>query len=432
MPQSENWPFRRLQVDHLFHGTTRVWWGIDPTFTDPGPYTYQLQAGYTGNNNALDWQDVGDPVTNAMCLEDDTIREHAGKHQLTHYRVVLATDQGKFVSNPQGIHGNLDTKDWLTAREIIRKERLRMGLVSQDGFLLRKFHFGQQNRKNTDFLTDEITDSQHPESWGTAFQVGYHPPVPLEIDFSEESWTFLRGGDNVRNYSSRHDEFIGRTIAFPEFFKEDVWVDADTDERFKIHQWQATAALRGVPLVYSLKLRRVPSSDIIYKIPVDFLSYQPGDEISTPGQGGVLGNKSLPTSGNGCVMVDHDYDCPGVFIYQTEDCCFIDGATIHAFSKEDWTNNMRLPQHAVATSHTTTGGTWTHTMKLNPGEYILVFEKCGEYGPDHACLTVHPPDLGPPPNPYCNTSSSIAADPDPIESSIPVNDTDFSDSFGTV
>lgn len=393
MPQSENWPFQRLLVDHLFHGTTRVWWTLFDSFNDPQPHTFQLQWGYTGNNNALDWVDVGEPAINAYFLDSSDPREEAGKRLLTHYRIVLTTDRGRYVSNPQGPWGTLSTKDWNLAREIVRKERLRSDNVSKPGYLLRKMRYGVTNPTNTDFLTGEITDSSHPSAWGTAFKVGYHPPVNVMADFFQQNVVEKRGGDNVADYSSRPTNFTARIIAFPDVAQEDIWVDAVTDERWSIEGIKIESAWRGVPLIYSVQLSLVAFNNAIYKIPVTALSNDPTDE-----------SHFQPTTGTGCVRVDHDYGEDNAFIYQDGACCGISGATILAFRKSDWDGGNRVPSAAVATSQTAANGTWAWAMLLDPGDYVLVFQKIGEYGPDTVVLTVQPPDPGPPPLP---SSSSV-------------------------
>ncbi len=397
MPQSENWPFQRLLVDHLFRGTTRIWWTLAANFNDPQPQSFQLQAGYTGNFNALDWVDVGTPAINAYYLDDDTPREQSGKRLLTHYRIVLTTPRMKYVSGPQGIWGTLDTKDWNLAKELVRKERLRQDLVSKEGYLLRRMRFGVQSTVNTDTLTGEITDSAHPAAWGTAFKVGYHPPVNIMADFEEKDINEVRGGADVTSNNSRPAEFLAKIVAFPDVAKEDVWVDATTDERWLIGAIKITVSLRGVPLVYNVGMSLIPFNDVIYRIPVTNLSHDPTDT-----------SHFQPTVGTGCVRVDHDYGGDSNLVYQTGDCCGISGATIMAFTKSDWDLGHRVPSAAVATSQTTTNGTWAWAMMLNPGDYVLVFEKPGEYGPDTVILTVQPPDNGPPPS-ISSVSSSVSS-----------------------
>jgi len=384
MPQSENYPFTRLSVDHLFHGTSRVWWEISTQFNVAAPHIFQLQASYAGTPSALDWVDVGAPATNAYYLEDDTTREHTGKMLLTHYRIVLTAGGKKYVSNPQGIYGWMDKKDWNIAREIIRKERLRMGKVSRAGYLLRRFRYGSINPTNTDSLTNGVTDSGDLSSWGTAYKVGYHPPVHLAADIAGDNVTEFRGGANIAVNDSRPTEVSARVIGFPMVSKEDVWVDAYTDERWAIHDVSKTTNMRGVPLVNTLKMRLLPHSDVIYKIPV------------TNASNDTLGDADgQPTQGSGCVRVDHDYKEESIYVYQTGDCCGIEGAAILAFTAEDWADGARTAPYAAGASQTTTNGAWAWAILLDPGDYVFLFEKPGEYGPDTVTVTVTAADVAP-------------------------------------
>lgn len=388
MPFSENWPFKRVMVDHMFHGTTRIWWELDPSFSDPLPRTFQLQAGYTGSGSALDWVNVGDPGTDTWYLEDDSkSRDPAGKLILTHYRVLITTARNNYVSNPAGIWGVLEKKDWLMAQEIVRKERLRLGLTGMQFYLLKRFRYGVTNDANTDTLTGEVIDSRHPGSWGTPFKVGYHPPVLIEIDSSNWSYEETRGGDNVAAHSGLQVSIAPRMVAHPFIHAEDVLVDFRTDQRWSVDKVAVVSNWRGVPLIVQPTLNLLPHNNVVYKIPVGQESYDVNDLFTDP----------LPNSGTGCVRVNHDYPTNENLTYQTGDCCGIEGATILAFTAADWAGGARTAEHAVATSQTGTNGWWVWDMQLDPGDYVLVFEKPGEYGPDIVELTVTNPG-GPPPS----------------------------------
>jgi len=380
MPSSHRWPFKRLMVDHMFHGSSRIWWELADTFGDPHPYTFQLQASYTGTDNALDWVDVGSAAVNPAYLDDDTSREQSGKTLRTHYRIVLTTSRHRYVSGPESIWGLLESKDWNLAREIVRKESLRLKQAGSHGYLIRKMRYGVKSEKNTDFLTDEVIDSGDLSTWGTAFKVGYHPPVPVMADMTGEFIAEKRGGDNIAQYSSRPGTVRARFIGFPAISKEDVWVDARNDQRWSIDEVQVVAKLRGVPLVVEATINLLPYNDVVYKIPVTGMSYDPAT-----GEGG---EDYQPTDGTGCVRIDHDYCGAGEYIYQAADCCPIDGATILAFTQSNWEANNRTPDYAVASSQTDANGMWTTAMLLVPDTYVLQFEKPGEFGPDTATVVV--------------------------------------------
>lgn len=398
MPFSENWPFKRVMVDHMFHGITRIWWEHFPTFSDASPITYQLQAGYTGSNSALDWINIGDAAQDAWYLEDDgNDRDPAGKLLLTHYRVVASSAAKTYVSEPAPIWGVLEKKDWLLAQEIVRKERLRLGMTGMQVYLLKRFRHGSLNTPALDTLTDEIIDSRHPGSFGTQFKVGYHPPVLLTIDASNWVHEERRGGDNPAAHSSLQVSINPRMIAAPFIHTEDILVDAHTDQRWSVDKVAILSNWRGIPLIVQPTLNLLPHNNVVYKIPVGRESYDLNDLVADP----------LPDSGKGCIKVNHDYPTNNNLTYQTGNCCGIAGATILAFTKVDWDNSLRTSQHAKATAQTGANGWWVWDMKLDPGDYVLVFEKSGEYGPDIVELLVR--DTGPPPPLSSLLDSSISS-----------------------
>ena len=117
MSLQRTYPFRRISVDRMFKGVTRVWWQLEPVFQELGPYVFQLQVGHTGTDEGLDWQNVGEPITNGFFAED-TRPNDTGVVSTAHYRVTLTTPDGVYVSAPAPCNGQLGEKDWLTAREI--------------------------------------------------------------------------------------------------------------------------------------------------------------------------------------------------------------------------------------------------------------------------------------------------------------------------
>lgn len=396
MPFSENWPFQRVFVDHLFYGISRIWWEFLPSFSDPAPYVFQLQAGFTGNHSALDWVNLGSPVTGAAYLEDDSVREPAGKLILTHYRVLLQTSRNTYVSEPAPIWGLLAKKDWLTAQEIIRKERLRLGMTGFHCYLLKRYRYGAINPDSTDFLTNEVIDSRNPNSFGTKFKVGYHPPVVLPVDSTLWVHTETRGGGDPGKNSGLQVTLSPRMLAAPFLHLEDVLVDAQTDQRYAIDQIKILAAWRNIPLIIEPSMHLLPHDHIVYRIPVGQDSHELNDLFEAP----------LPAVGTGCVLIDHDYPTNENLTYENAHCCGIEGATILVFTAADWADGARTAEHAVAASQTTTNGRWAWSVKLDPGDYVLVFEKPGEYGPDNVTLTVEDPGPPPPLSAVSSESSS--------------------------
>ncbi len=387
MPGTSQYPFKRLGVDHSLRGVSRIWWELHRHFADAPPLVFQLQTGNTGNPNAADWQDVGTAAVNSTYAEDDERREGAyGKRLLTHYRVKLVTAAGVYVSLPVATYGELRERDWLLAREIIRKETLRHGLVSRDGYLLKRMRFGTPCTICLDPLTGEITDGKCPTCNGTGFEVGYHAPTPLVLDMSPEAIIELRRGTEPPG-PSRPTDLKGRILGFPQVNKEDVWVDEKSDQRFFIHEIWHMAEWRGIPLVVQVGIRLAPYSDQIYRLEVG-------------GEAAELAGPTLPGTGPGTISVDHDYCTPDALICVDAFGNPVVGATILAFTKADYDAGSRDLGHAVASSSTMANGRWSYAMLLCDGEdYVLVFEKTGYYGPTAVEITAQ----------ACSSSSSAIA-----------------------
>ena len=365
----------------MVRGVTRVWWDLDRSFREPGPYVFQLQYGYTGVNDATDWRNVGDPVTDGYVSYDPNWRE-GGYDLLTHYRVTLTTSKGTYVSQPANCHGELTERDWTLAREIIRKEQLRHRLVSVTGYLIKRYRYGKPCPRCRDELTQEITDNDCPVCSGTGFEVGYHPPLALQCwDLSPE----LIQEDidsNIKGTTRQNAYVTARVVGFPALSKEDIWVNGTNDERWVVETVQVAAAIRGVPLVYNIKLGLLPFNNTVYTLEV-------GGEPATRDPRTV---ESFEGCGN--ILVDHNYGGPDALSYIDATGTGVLGADVYLFKQADVTAaNPDLPNRTLAVAKTTTeaNGRWAQAVKLNAGSYSALYEKLGAYGPDLYPITVTAP-----------------------------------------
>lgn len=377
MPSTESFPFRRLSVDHMVRGVTRVAWAMHRNFQDPAPHVFQLQYGHAGVSQATDWVDVGSPVVDGYLAMDDTPRLQ-GKRLLSYYRVVLTTPLHTYVSPPASVYGDLDEKEWLLCREITRRETLRHRLVSHEGYLLKRIRYGVPCDRCRDELTGQVTDSYCPDCHGVGFVLGYHPPVPFVcFDISPLAINERRNGTQIPG-QTQLTIANARALGFPDLSAEDVWVDAKNDQRWLIKEVQHTAEFKGIPLVRTITLALAPMSHAVYRVEV-------GGEPSR--------DQDLPDAGCGSVEVDHNYGGEDALAYQLEDGRGVVGATILAFVAADYAAGLRAVSAAKAATTTLANGRWSYALKLDPGNYVLVYEKRGEYGPDTHELTVAAPLL---------------------------------------
>lgn len=374
---TQPYPFRRLIPDRMTRGQTRIWWQMHEDFNDPRPHTFQLQFGRTGLSTAVDWVNVGLPVADAYYAVDDVMRD-GGMVITAHYRLVLTTPAGQYASSPVNPVGFLPERDWTLAREIIRKEQLRFKNVGIEGTILKRLRYGTKCTKCRDKLTDESANGSCLECNGTGFKIGYHAPSPIHcFDLSPQE--FDEQQDAAARGTVRENAIVtARVLAFPALQRYDVWINNFSDERWIIHQVKHVAVQRGVPIVSEVRMHLAPFSHVVYRVEIG------GEPADREGP-------TLPGAGDGSVTVDHDYGGTDELIYQDANGCPIVGATILAFTAAVYdavSPGRPEPADAVASSSTTANGRWTYAMKLDPGAYVLVFEKTGQFGPDVLELSI--------------------------------------------
>lgn len=380
MSQPRIFPFRRVSVDHMTRGVSRVWWQLDRLFRDAGPYVFQLQYGRTGLRNATDWQNIGEPVVDAYFAFDPEWRE-TGYDMTSHYRVVLTTPTTTYVSQAASCYGELTEKDWLLAREIIRKEQLRNRYVSVPGYLIKPLRYGTPCKRCRDQLTEEISDADCPVCSGTGFETGFHPPVPVQFWDLSPQVIQEQVDTNVKGTTRENPYVNARVIGFPALNKYDIWVNGASDERWTIDTIQVVAAIRGVPVVYQVRMGLLPFSNAAYAIEVG-------------GEPAARRGPTLPILGCGPIVLDHDYSAPDALIYTTANGCPITGADVYVFTKAVFdANGLSVARNlAAAKTKTRVNGRWLQSLRLAAGDYVILYEKPGEYGPDTCPLTLSLPE----------------------------------------
>lgn len=374
MPNTHDFPFRRILIDHVVRGGTRVWWWLDPRFNDPGPLTFQLQVSRDGAPNARSWENVGSEVVDGFTAVDDDQRAF-GKTLSPTYRVALTSSRGIYVSQPASVFGELTESDLIIAREILRKEQLRGRKKSwRPGSLYKRMHYGAKCTRCRDQLTGETTDANCPQCFGTGVQEGYHPAYPLCLEFITQRMS--RESTDIAMRGSINDVVQkARCLSFPMLRKNDIWVDGRSGEAFIVDETDDKAEVRGVPLVVEVTMGLLPYSHKAYT-------------FNCPAE------EQLPGVGDGCVTVDHNYGEAGAFRYTDAEGDPIADADVIAFQQSDAAAaEPALPRIALAVAATTTSitGDWAAPLLLNPGDYLLVFRKQGFFGPDRVTLTVERP-----------------------------------------
>jgi hypothetical protein len=116
--------------------------------------------------------------------------------------------------------------------------------------------------------------------------------------------------------------------------------------------------------------------------------------VEVGGEPSARTGPTLPMTGCGDIPVDQDYGGPDELAYTLSTGCGVVGADVHVFKKPVFDANGIGVNRSLAVAKTTTrvNGRWSRSIKLDAGEYVILFEKPGEYGPDTKNLTVTVPE----------------------------------------
>lgn len=263
-------PFRRVYTDYLVPGNSRIHWELRPQYSLTPPLTFQLQVGATAGPNADDWTNVGPPVVNGSLAFDPNKRD-LGKLLTTHYRVILTDGGGKsYTSPPATVLGQLGVREWIWARECIRRERLRLKKwAGVNGFILKRRRTGTPCPVCLDPSTGLVTNSKCPVCKGTRLVTGYFAAIPSQfVELTPLNYAELR---DTSGPTGQVGPMVsqGRFLGEPQLATNDVWIDGASGLRYWVETIEVIASTRNVPLVLEAKLMSFPFDHIIYTVPME-------------------------------------------------------------------------------------------------------------------------------------------------------------------
>lgn len=259
-------PFERTSIRFSPTGGTIVEWELNQLFTDVGPYYFTLE-GASSSGSTADFTAIGIPAINTWYLVDDEARLF-GKELDWFYRVKLVTYSGTYYSPVIYPDSGVDYRTWRIAREILRKETLRMQrFVSvPDTVLFKRKRIGTKCTRCADPLTDEPIDGNCQVCLGTGFVSGYYSAVPILVDMQVSNETEQQDTQKVGT-SSQGTTQNCRIISDAVLSSQDVIWDKGSGRRYIVHEYTELITIRGYNIVAAVNLRMAPFSDVVYTIP---------------------------------------------------------------------------------------------------------------------------------------------------------------------
>jgi len=178
-------------------------------------------------------------------------------------------DNGEFwFSSPQPVGTSLRKREWLIARELIRRETMRLikRRAGVRGWLLRRRIAGPVCTYCSSPETGQVTRPDCPYCYGTTFLGGYYPPQEMWVEMNAD--TVLRRVDPEQGAIADFQKTF-RCLAYPLPHPNDYWVSAKTGMFYRLKENLTTEAIiEEEPLVLRVDVYVEQSNNVIYKFPI--------------------------------------------------------------------------------------------------------------------------------------------------------------------
>jgi hypothetical protein len=263
--------FKRVAVSHVTKGGSLIGWEMAQHFVPVGPLHFYVDFGWPGTD---EWTVLNAEPIIDDCFYVDSCQRNWKILNEAYYRVRLVmpgVDGCPVIkSQPTLAIGRLEKKDWLRARDIVRREHLQQRKVDgTPGFLLKRKKFGVACTACRDFDTDEVTNGDCAICYGTGIVGGYYPGIVFYLSETADWKRRINVATPPRGTNADLVDDGNRCVLFPLVDTRDVWVDGDSDARYIIDSFTLLAAYKGLPLVASLKMSLAPGSHIVYSVPIE-------------------------------------------------------------------------------------------------------------------------------------------------------------------
>lgn len=268
--------FTRIAVVAVPRGGSLIQWSLRPGFRETGPYRFYVDVGEPGTD---EWEALPESPVLDDCKICDPVQRYYDQLSNVYYRVKLVlpnvlTDAGlptTYYSQPQQANGFLSRADWLISRDIMRREYLRQRVktnATSGGYILKRRRWGTPCPSCLEYDTQESQQGQSCLTcYGTAICGGYFPAVDYRFTFEPVPERRLKR--NAELGANNDVTRMGRGVSYPHLDAGDVYVRADTGERFIVQNQATVAEVGGIPLVVTAELRLAPTTDIVYSVPMD-------------------------------------------------------------------------------------------------------------------------------------------------------------------
>lgn len=254
-------PISALRISPNYVGGFLYCWEMAGGFNDPAPWVFRVQMGQSPRGP---WKAISPDLVNVIAWHDEGGKHLVGKSDTLYFRLALKTSAGMYFSGPVQPYGDLPRREFLLAREIMRREALRARVLSGvecDVYI--SSTFGPRCPRCTDPITGDVRDTHCRMCYGTGRYPAYFGPHRMMLSFSPDI-SHHKESANDGTHETRTFEALA--IGSPVLKKGDVVIDIRQDKRYVIGSASMVAEIRRVACLQRLGFDESPLSDVIYRI----------------------------------------------------------------------------------------------------------------------------------------------------------------------
>lgn len=254
-------PIAAFRITPNYLGGFLYSWEIGGSFDDPPPWSFIVQRGPTQEGP---WEDVSPVLKNVLAWRDEGGKYLYGKNNVLYFRIVIRTSRRQYASHPIQPYGDLPRREYLLAREIMRREALRARvLAGVECDLYIRSTFGPKCTFCIDPVTGDVRDANCKKCFGTGRYPAYFGPHRMMLSFSPD---VAHHKDNATDGTHEKRTFEALAIGNPVLKKGDVIVDTARDKRYVIGVASVVSEVRRVACLQKVGFDEAPLSDPIYRI----------------------------------------------------------------------------------------------------------------------------------------------------------------------
>jgi hypothetical protein len=255
-------PFTKVTVLPSYAEGFTFTWEISKGFADPLPWRFTVEEG-PGSDGP--WTALSPEVVNIFAYVEIDKRRVLTKDLVLFFRIKLETPQGTYYSEVRTPYGDLNRREYLISRDIMRREVLQQRTMAGiQAILWVKNIYGLKCPFCRDPITGDITTTNCKYCLGTGYLPPYTGPYHIWATFSPTSRNIevKSDGEGLQQVYSWQVRMIG----FPYVKDQDIVVDLAQDKRYIVDGIQHLMEIRRISLVQTLRVLELPMSDPVYKL----------------------------------------------------------------------------------------------------------------------------------------------------------------------